>query len=184
MINEKETTKLSKFLSLVLRHQPQTIGIVLDESGWTNIDVLIEQSIKNGVHFDRALLTHIVETNTKKRFAFSEDNLNIRANQGHSVEVELGYAPQKPPTVLYHGTAQQFVASIKQNGLEKQKRHHVHLSQDLDTAISVGKRHGTPYVFEILAEQMYLAEYPFFVSTNGVWLTDNVPPQFLKEIKH
>lgn len=181
MISEKENTKISKFLSLVLRHQPEIIGIELDENGWTNIETLIEKSIKNGLHFDREILNHIVETNAKKRFAFNDNNDKIRANQGHSIGVELGYVPQKPPTVLYHGTGQKSVNSIKLTGLEKRQRQQVHLSKDIETAIAVGQRHGKPYVFEILAEQMYIDKHEFFLSDNGVWLTDNVPTKYLKD---
>lgn len=180
MISEKENTKISKFLSLVLRHQPETIGIELDENGWTNIETLIEKSSKKGLHFDREILNHIVETNAKKRFAFNDSNDKIRANQGHSIEVELGYAPQKPPTVLYHGTGQKSVNSIKLTGLEKRQRQQVHLSKDIETAIAVGQRHGKPFIFEVLAEQMYNDKHEFFLSDNGVWLTDNVPTKYLK----
>ena len=181
MISEKENTKISKFLSLVLRHQPETIGIILDENGWTDVETLIEISNNNGVYFDKIILNHIVETNTKKRFAFNESNEKIRANQGHSIEIELGLVSQKPPTILYHGTGQKSVNSIKLTGLEKRQRHQVHLSKDIETAIAVGQRHGRPFVFEVLAEQMYMDKYEFFLSENGVWLTDKVPTKYLKE---
>ncbi|CAL1519400.1 RNA 2'-phosphotransferase [Chitinophaga sp. MM2321] len=183
MISEKENKRISKFLSFVLRHQPGIIGITLDKHGWTDVETLIEKSNENGVHFDRIILNHIVETNAKKRFSFNESNEKIRASQGHSVEIELAYIAQKPPAILYHGTGQKSVTSIKLTGLEKRERHHVHLSIDIETAIAVGGRHGKPFVFEVLAEQMYVDKYEFFLSENGVWLTDNVPIIYLREYK-
>jgi putative RNA 2'-phosphotransferase len=181
MNKEKEEIKLSKFLSLVLRHQPETIGIILDENGWTDTRLLIEQVNQNGFQIDLDALKHIVETNSKKRFALNDTFDKIRANQGHSVEVELGYVSQKPPEILYHGTGQKSVSSILETGLEKRERHHVHLSADFKTAIKVGQRHGIPFVFEVLAEQMYNDSFEFFISDNGVWLTDNVPTKYLKQ---
>jgi putative RNA 2'-phosphotransferase len=180
MISEKQITHISKFLSLVLRHQPETIGIQLDHSGWTDIDELIEKANSYGVKFDREVLNHIVATNSKKRFAFNDTLNKIRASQGHSVEVELGYTNQKPPEILFHGTSEKFVHSIFKTGLEKRGRQHVHLSKDLDTAIKVGQRHGKPFVFKVFAEQMYNDNFRFFISDNGVWLTDNVPTKYLK----
>jgi putative RNA 2'-phosphotransferase len=182
MISEKENTRISKFLSLVLRHQPETIGIELDDNGWSNVEILIEKSIENGFQFDKTILNHIVETNSKKRFSFNENKEEIRANQGHSVEVELGYISQKPPKILYHGTGEKSVDSVSQTGLEKRQRHQVHLSEEIETAIAVGQRHGRPVVFEVLADQMYCDNYEFFLSENGVWLTNNVPPKYLKKI--
>ncbi|MBS7566779.1 RNA 2'-phosphotransferase [Mucilaginibacter sp. Bleaf8] len=179
-MNEKETTKLSKFLSLVLRHQPDLIGIELDEQGWVKVDELLKQSANHGHLITLEMLNHVVETNAKKRFAFSNDGHKIRANQGHSVEVDLGYEPQVPPTVLYHGTGSQSVASILQSGLEKRSRQHVHLSADRDTAIKVGSRHGKPVVLEVLALEMHQNGYTFFLSANGVWLTETVPANFLQ----
>jgi len=184
MINEKENTKISKFLSLVLRHKPETIQINLDENGWTSVDELIENAHKFGYHFDREILKFIVETNAKKRFAFNDNFDKIRANQGHSVEVELGYSPQIPPVILYHGTSEKSVALILQTGLEKQSRHHVHLSKDVDTALVVGTRHGKPFVFEVLAELMHSDGFEFYLSENGVWLTDNVPVKYLREYRN
>lgn len=123
----------------------------------------------------------VVETNNKKRFSFSNNFEKIRANQGHSLDIELGYSPTKPPRILYHGTAERNVNSILLHGLDKRNRHHVHLSQDIETAINVGKRHGKPFVFEILSEKMYNDKLEFFVSENGVWLTENVSNEYLKE---
>ena len=135
----------------------------------------------NGVQFDRETLNHIVKTNSKKRFAFNDTLDKIRASQGYSVEVELGYTNQKPPEILFHGTAERFVQSILEIGLEKRNRQHVHLSSDIETAIKVGQRHGKPFVFRIFAEEMYKDNFQFFISDNGVWLTDNVPTKYLRQ---
>ena len=175
MLNEKGTTRISKFLSLVLRHKPETIDIVLDDNGWTDVNTLIQKSANKGVRFDLPTLQHIVDTNAKKRFAFNDALDKIRANQGHSIEIDLGYTAQEPPEILYHGTATRFIGSILQTGLEKRQRHHVHLSKDTSTAINVGQRHGKPVVLEVLALQMHNDKYEFFLSDNGVWLTEKVP---------
>lgn len=176
----KNEINISKFLSLVLRHQPETIGIQLDQNGWTDVTELIEKSNNYGVKFDRETLNHIVDTNSKKRFAFNETLDKIRASQGHSIEIELGYTNQKPPEILYHGTGEKSVQSIIDTGLEKRSRQLVHLSNDIETAIKVGQRHGKPFVFKVLAEQMYNDNFQFYISDNGVWLTDNVPTKYLK----
>lgn len=180
MFSEKQLTHISKFLSLVLRHLPETISIQLDQNGWTDVNELIEKANNYGIKFDRETLNHIVETNSKKRFAFNETFDKIRASQGHSVDIELGYSNQKPPTILFHGTADKFVQSILDTGLEKRNRQHVHLSSDLETALKVGQRHGKPFIFKVLAEQMYNDNFQFYISENGVWLTDNVPTKYLK----
>ena len=180
MINEKQLTHISKFLSLVLRHQPETIGIQLDSNGWADVNELIEKSNTNGITIDKETLHHIVETNSKKRFAFNDTLDKIRASQGHSVEIALGYENQKPPEILYHGTNLQVVQSILDKGIEKQSRQHVHLSNDLETAVKVGQRHGKPLVFKVLAEQMYNVNFQFYISDNGVWLTDYVPAKYLQ----
>ncbi len=182
MISEKENTRLSKFLSLVLRHKPETIGIELDDNGWTDVKMLIDKINKTDISISIDILKHIVETNSKKRFAFNATFDKIRANQGHSVEIELGYVPQRPPAILYHGTGERSVSQIQKTGLLKMERHHVHLSADIETAIKVGQRHGKPFVFEILAEQMFLDKFSFYLSANGVWLTDNVPINFLRQL--
>ncbi|MCB9261646.1 MAG: RNA 2'-phosphotransferase [Flavobacteriales bacterium] len=179
MISEKQLVHISKFLSMVLRHQPETIGIQLDQNGWANVAELIEKSNKSGIQFDRDILNHIVATNSKKRFAFNETLEKIRASQGHSVGIELGYINQKPPEILYHGTGEKSVPSILNMGLEKRNRQHVHLSVSLETAIQVGQRHGKPFVFKVLAEQMFYDNFQFFISENGVWLTDHVPTKYL-----
>jgi putative RNA 2'-phosphotransferase len=181
MISEKQLNNISKFLSLVLRHQPETIGIQLDQNGWTDIAELIEKSNSYGIKFDRETLNHIVETNSKKRFAINDTLDKIRASQGHSIEIDLGYTNQKPPEILYHGTGEKSVQSILDTGLEKRNRQHVHLSSDLETALKVGQRHGKPFIFKVLAEQMYNDNFQFYISDNGVWLTDNVPTIYLKQ---
>ncbi|MGE0130017.1 MAG: RNA 2'-phosphotransferase [Blastocatellales bacterium] len=171
--------KISKFLSLVLRHQPEKIGLKLDESGWTSVEHLIEAARRHGIEFTLEELQHVVANNDKKRFSFSGDGLSIRANQGHSIEIELGYEPAEPPEVLYHGTAEKFLTSIKQQGLIKGKRHHVHLSADVETAVKVGQRHGKPTILRVKAGQMYQDSFVFYISANGVWLTERVPVQYL-----
>jgi putative RNA 2'-phosphotransferase len=157
----KRIVTISKFLSLVLRHKPEEIGIQLDSAGWVDVDELLSACAANQFPFSRDELDKVVATNDKKRFAFSEDGKRIRANQGHSVEVELEYEPSVPPEILYHGTADRFPDSIQQKGLIKGNRHHVHLSTELETAISVGQRHGRPLVFCVLAGDMHRAGYKF-----------------------
>lgn len=179
MLTEKETTHISKFLSLVLPHEPETIGVTLDENGWVSVDTLLERINISGTEIDIGILKYIVDTNAKKRFAFNEDLILIRASQGHSVTIDLGYTPQQPPEILYHGTPITNIESILQHGLEKRERHHVHLSSDIATATNVGNRHGKPIVFEVASARMYTDGYTFIISENKVWLTDNVPPKYL-----
>ncbi|KAA6440805.1 RNA 2'-phosphotransferase [Dyadobacter flavalbus] len=179
-MSEKENTTISKFLSLILRHKPEAAGIELDENGWTDVKILIEKVNKANVTLNLEILKHIVETNSKKRFAFNDTFDRIRANQGHSVEVDLGYEAKIPPEILFHGTAEKFRASILEKGILKRERHHVHLSADMDTAVKVGSRHGKPFVFEVLAGKMFSDKYSFYLSENGVWLTDHVPSEYLK----
>jgi putative RNA 2'-phosphotransferase len=176
---DDRAVRISKFLSLVLRHQPEKIGLSLDQSGWASVERLIEASSRRGFDFTPEELQNVVAGNDKKRFSLSEDGLLIRANQGHSVKVELGYAPTAPPEILYHGTAERFLTSIKQEGLIKGKRHHVHLSADVDTATKVGRRHGKPVVLRIEVGRMRQDGFIFYLSANGVWLTDCVPVQYL-----
>src|SRR5215510_3070227 len=177
-MNNREV-RISKFLSLVLRHRPEEIGLNLDESGWARVEQVIEASRRHGVEFTREELHNIVAINDKKRFSLSEDGLSIRANQGHSIEVELGYAPSAPPEVLYHGTAERFLNSIKQQGLIKGRRHHVHLSADVDTATNVGRRHGKPVVLKVEAGRMSQEGFVFYLWANKVWLTERVPVQYM-----
>lgn len=183
MTNEKENRRISKFLSFVLRHNPGHIGLELDSNGWADVDLLIQQCNKSNIPLTPDLLKHIVETNSKKRFAFNEQQNKIRASQGHSIDVELELAQMEPPAILYHGTAVQFVSSIMEQGLIKQQRLHVHLSPDVETAINTGGRHGKPFVLEVAALQMFNDGYTFCVSANGVWLTGHVPSKYLKEHK-
>lgn len=178
-MNPQSYTKISRFLSLVLRHQPETIGITLAEDGWTNIDELISAMNRHGHPLDFETLEQVVDTNDKKRFSISDDGEMIRANQGHSVEVNLGYKPTPPPTILYHGTVEKFLPSIRQEGIKKGQRHHVHLSRSLEVANSVGKRRGQPVILTVRSGEMHSAGFEFFVSTNGVWLTDSIPPAFI-----
>ena len=176
-MNKNNIKTTSKFLSLILRHKPQTIGLKLDENGWADIDELIEKS-KNR-NLTRELLDEVVEQNDKKRFII--DANKIRANQGHSINIDLELKAVRPPDVLYHGTATRFLESIMKEGLTKQKRQHVHLSKELDTAINVGKRHGKVVILELDTKKMFEEGYEFYLSENGVWLTDVVPNKYLKE---
>ena len=171
--------RISKFLSLVLRHEPEKIGITLDENGWTDCRELIEAAARNGKHFDQATLFKVVRTNDKQRFALSGDASRIRANQGHSVEVDLALEAQTPPESLFHGTVEKFLDAIRETGLRKGERHHVHLSPDLVTATKVGERRGKPVILTVRAAEMSAAGHPFYLSANGVWLTDAVPPEFI-----
>lgn len=172
--------RISKFLSLVLRHEPEKIGITLDEHGWTDCQELIEAANRKGKRFDYATLLRVVRENDKQRFALSEDGKRIRANQGHSVRVDLALEAQTPPERLYHGTVAKFLDAIRESGLQKGERHHVHLSEQLITATKVGERRGQPIILTIRAAEMSAAGYPFYQSANGVWLTDAVPPEFIE----
>ena len=174
-----DPVQLSKFVSLVLRHKPDAIGLALDPQGWASIDELVEKGNAAGTKFGRDDLLHVVETSDKKRFSVSADGSRIRAAQGHSVSVELGLAPRQPPPLLYHGTATRFVASILSEGLKPQGRQHVHLSLDEATALRVGQRHGKPSILRVDAHAMHAKGFKFYLADNGVWLTDHVPPQFL-----
>ncbi|MCU0321928.1 MAG: RNA 2'-phosphotransferase [Chitinophagaceae bacterium] len=170
---------LSKFISLVLRHQPETIGLVLNEHGWANVQELIEKINLQGNQLTIELLHEIVDSSDKQRFSFNESKTCIRANQGHSIAVELNLAATIPPAILYHGTAEKYLHSILQIGLQKQQRQHVHLSATVDTAKAVGSRHGKPIVLSINAQAMHAAGYTFYLSENKVWLTDAVPVKYI-----
>lgn len=182
MMNEKSLTKISKFLSLVLRHQPEAVGLTLEENGWVKVSDLIAACAENGRTFTLEELRQVVETNDKQRFAFDETGEKIRANQGHSAAVEIEFETRIPPEILYHGTAEKNVGLIFETGLQKMNRHHVHLSDNLETARKVGSRHGKPVIFEVDTRTMLENSFKFYVSANGVWLVDNVPPQFLRQI--
>lgn len=169
----------SKFLSLVLRHKPDTIGIVLDRNGWVSVEELLAKSADYGLRLSRTELEEIVETNDKKRFAFSEDKTRIRANQGHSVEVELELEAAEPPERLFHGTVERFLGSIRTEGLKKMNRHHVHLSKDKETAEKVGDRRGEAIILTISSGDMFKDGHTFYLSENRVWLTDTVPVKYI-----
>jgi putative RNA 2'-phosphotransferase len=175
----KKLEKLSKFLSLVLRHKPEVIGITLDENGWVDVAELIECSRKENVELDELTLLEIVNTNDKKRFALSEDGRQIRANQGHSVTINLDLQSQVPPDILFHGTASRFIDSILLNGLTKMNRHHVHLTENIDSALAVGTRYGKPVLLIIDAKLMHEKGHLFYKSENNVWLVEMVSPDYL-----
>jgi putative RNA 2'-phosphotransferase len=176
----KQLVEISKFLSFVLRHKPQAIGITLDAEGWVAVDELLAAAVRHGQSITRQQLEEVVATNDKQRFSFSADGRLIRANQGHSIEVDLGLVPVEPPELLYHGTVARFLDSIREKGLVRGKRHHVHLSADRDTAARVGQRRGRPVVLVIEARCMRGDGHAFFQSENGVWLTEAVPPAYLQ----
>ncbi|MFT5169146.1 MAG: putative RNA 2'-phosphotransferase [Saprospiraceae bacterium] len=176
---EKEITKRSKFLSLVLRHRPNLIGITLDNQGWISVEILLEKLEAFGNPLTSEELDFVVQSNNKKRFSFSEDKTMIRASQGHSIDIDLGYKSLQPPEILYHGTAKIYVDSILRQGIRKRKRHHVHLSSDKITAKSVGSRHGSPVILKIQSTIMHQAGIEFFLSKNNVWLTDYVDPKYI-----
>lgn len=179
----QQLTSASKFLSLVLRHKPSTIGLELDAAGWANIDELLAKSTLAKHALSRAMLEEIVQTSDKKRFAISDDGLRIRANQGHSVDVELGLPPVAPPARLYHGTATRFLDAILAEGLSKRQRHHVHLSESRETATTVGGRYGQPVLLAVDSLRMSAEGYQFFRSENNVWLTDHVPAVYLRVVE-
>ena len=169
----------SKYISLILRHKPEAIGITLDEHGWANVDELIE-GIRRTRPFSMEMLEEIVRTDSKQRYSFSEDRTLIRANQGHSIPVDVELERKTPPRVLYHGTGEKYTASIDAQGPLPKSRLYVHLSPDEATAVNVGRRHGRPVVYEVLAEEMERDGFAFFLSVNGVWLTKTVPAEYLR----
>lgn len=178
-MTDKEKTKTSKFLSLILRHEPERVGLTLGEAGWVGVDELLEAVNRNGARLTREELDHIVATCNKQRFAFSEDRQRIRASQGHSVEVDLQYAPETPPEILYHGTATRFLEVIRKDGLQRMERHDVHLSSETKMTLQVGGRHGKPVLLTIRAGDMHRAGFEFRRSANGVWLVNHVPAEFI-----
>lgn len=176
---EKQDKKLSKFLSLILRHKPHLVGIELDGEGWADVDLLL-QALNNHHHVvDMARLERVVATNDKQRFAFDDNKQKIRANQGHSINICLNLPETTPPDVLYHGTASVFLGSILADGINKQSRQYVHLSADVQTAIKVGSRHGKAAVLVVDSQKMHQAGIKFYQADNGVWLTDDVPAVYL-----
>ena len=175
---------MGKFVSMVLRHEPERIGLSLDEKGWADIDELITnaQIYQQDNGYDlltRPLLDEIVQTNDKNRFEYSDDGWRIRARQGHSVDVDLQLQDTEPPELLFHGTAERYVQSIRDTGIDKRKRQYVHLSWNEQTAEQVGKRHGKIAILKVRAKDMHAAGHPFYLSTNNVWLTDYVPPEYI-----
>ncbi|WP_406861955.1 RNA 2'-phosphotransferase [Streptomyces sp. HUAS MG47] len=177
-MDERRTVKVSKYLSKHLRHQPERIGLVLDAQGWTEIDALLRAAAAHGFPITRAELDHVVAANDKKRFAI--EGTRIRASQGHTVEVDLDLPEAEPPAYLYHGTVARFLDAIRAEGLRPMARHHVHLSADRETATRVGARRGRPVVLSVDAGAMHRAGHVFHLSANGVWLTDAVPPRYLR----
>lgn len=180
-MNSSRLVKISKYLSKHLRHQPERIDIQLAPGGWVSVDELLAACKKHAFPISRLELNEVVANNDKKRFSFDPTGSLIRANQGHSVEVDLQLEPTVPPDMLYHGTGHGAVEAILQEGLRKMSRHHVHLSSDMVTARKVGARHGRPEVFIVDATAMHKAGYTFYCSENGVWLVDDVPPQYLQK---
>ena len=172
--------KMSKLLSLILRHNPDKIGITLDKNRWVDVNILLANIKKEKVDLTFSELKGIVDNNNKKRFAFSDDFKKIRASQGHSLEIDLDYKEQKPPDILFHGTATKNLNLILTDGIKKMSRHHVHLSQDVVTALQVGKRHGKPLILKVDSIRMYSDRFVFYLSENNVWLTEFVPAQYLK----
>ncbi|MFE7273266.1 RNA 2'-phosphotransferase [Streptomyces sp. NPDC057623] len=177
-MDERRTVKVSKYLSKHLRHQPERIGLTLDEGGWVEIDALIAAAAAHGFRFNREELDHVVAANDKRRFAI--EGSRIRASQGHSIDVDLGLPPATPPPYLYHGTVERNLDAIRDAGLRPMNRHDVHLSADRETATRVGARRGRPVVLSVDAGAMHRDGHVFHVSANGVWLTKAVPPEYLR----
>ena len=178
-MNKKTEREFGKLLSFILRHDPAFAGLKPDRAGWVSVNDLLAGLSARGKALSVEDLCQIVNNNDKKRFALSEDGQLIRTSQGHSIEVELGYHPSEPPDILYHGTASRFIKPIAAEGLSKRARHHVHLSASIETASTVGERHGKLVVLMVKAGEMHQNGFVFFLSENGVWLTDNVPARFI-----
>lgn len=179
-MNEKQTKRISKFLSLILRHKPESVGVQLDANGWTPIETLLDRMNEAGTQIDRPTLDQIVATNAKQRFAISQCGTLIRANQGHSLQIDLAYEVAEPPEFLYHGAPEKVIPLIRVGGLKKMQRHHVHMNAAREPCVHVAARYGKPIVLKLLAAQMHANGYEFYVSENQVWLTDHVPPQFIE----
>ncbi len=171
--------RVSRTLSLMLRHHPERFGVEVDSGGWADVNEVIDGLERHGLDVDRAFLEEVVETNDKQRFAFTPDGRRIRANQGHSLDVDLGLDPVTPPATLFHGTVVKFLDSIRTGGLNRGSRRHVHLSGDVETATTVGGRRGRPIVLTIAAALMAADGHAFYLSANGVWLTERVPVEYL-----
>lgn len=179
-MSKEKHKSLSKFLSLILRHKPEVINITLDKHGWANVNELINNiNSESNYKIDIQILEEIVETDNKMRYSFNEDKTLIRANQGHSIKVDVELKEKVPPEILYHGTAEKYVESIDKEGLVPKSRLYVHLSKDSATATKVGSRHGKPVVYRIDSAKMHMDGFKFYISENGVWLTKEVPVQYL-----
>lgn len=176
----ERSDKLSKFISLVLRHNPGAANVTLDEHGWADVEALLAGIQSTGRKIDMALLEEIVAADNKQRYSFNQDRTLIRANQGHSIAVDVELEEQEPPEILFHGTATRFLDSIEREGLKSMSRLYVHLSQDVETARKVGARHGVPVVLRIHSGDMYRDGYPFYLSENGVWLTEKVGTKYFE----
>jgi len=174
---------ISKYISLILRHKPETIGIKLDEYGWADVNELINGISKTNSKFDMNVLEEIVKTDSKERYSFNEDKTLIRANQGHSIPVDVELEECEPPEYLWHGTGEKYTLSIDKIGLIPKSRLYVHLSKDIYTAVNVGKRHGKPIVYKILSKKMYDNGFKFYISKNKVWLIKTVPVEYLEKYK-
>ncbi|WP_438422519.1 RNA 2'-phosphotransferase [Aquimarina macrocephali] len=171
---------ISKFLSLILRHNPDKVGIQLDEKGWTDVQELLQKVKRHRPELSMDVLEEVVASCDKQRFAFNEDHTRIRASQGHSIQVDLEYQPKQPPEFLYHGTVAKFMDAIREKGLLKMNRHHVHLSKERETAIKVGSRRGKPIILTVRSGEMYAKGIEFYQSDNEVWLTDVVAPEYIE----
>jgi putative RNA 2'-phosphotransferase len=172
--------KVGRFLSYVLRHRPDGIGLQLDENGWADVDELIGRAKGACPEISREMLDEVVRVDEKQRFALSEDRKRIRANQGHSIPIDLGLDPTEPPEFLYHGTATRHLAGIRKDGLRCMERQYVHLSLDVKTATEVGQRHGEPIILKVKARELWNEGQRFYLSPNGVWLTDDIPAEFVE----
>jgi len=181
-VKKASNDSLSKFISFILRHHPEAAYVQLDKHGWADVDQLILGINKNGKKINRDILEEIVRTDNKQRYSFNEDKTLIRANQGHSVPVDVELNEQEPPEILYHGTAKRFYENIKVEGLKPMGRLYVHLSKDIETALNVGKRHGKPVVLKVFSGSMYQDGQIFYLSENGVWLTKKVGIKYIEQI--
>lgn len=179
-MDDRQLVRVSRYLSQHLRHRPQALGLELAPGGWVPVADLLAACARRGFPISRQELAEVVARNDKQRFSFDETGSRIRANQGHSIPVDLQLEPQPPPDVLYHGTGSGSVPAIERAGLRKQRRHHVHLSADVESATRIGRRHGRPVVFAVDAAGLHRAGFPFYRSANSVWLVDHVPPEYLR----
>jgi len=178
-VDDKRLIKTSKYLSRHLRHRPERLGLTLEPGGWVRVSDLLDACAAQGFALSAEGLREVVARNDKRRLSYDDTGVRIRANQGHSVDVDLELVATAPPELLFHGTGAGNVEAIMRGGLQRRRRHHVHLSADRETARRVGARHGRPVVFDVAAGRMHVDGHPFFVSDNGVWLTDEVPPAYL-----